>query len=111
MQTLQEVRAKQSEIELEFGPITADVRILDNHVPTIMDKDEQDARSMLRSNWDKLLQDSEARQDDLSTKQANYKRTLITTVNAFKKDVRVFPSHRRLGPMVQGFRRRRLSSV
>jgi dynein heavy chain len=58
---------------------------------------------MLRSNWEKLLQDSEARQDKLSAKQADHKRTLINTVNAFKKDVREFRSqYEKHGPMVTG---------
>ena len=42
MQTLADVRAKQSEIELEFGPITDMYHILDNYVPNVIDKDEQD---------------------------------------------------------------------
>ncbi|CAD7937234.1 unnamed protein product [Amoebophrya sp. A120] len=103
MQTLQEVRAKQSEIELEFGPITHMYQILDQYVPNMIDKDEQDQRSMLRNNWDKLLQDSESRQEHLSKQQAEHKRMLITTVNTFKKDVRVFREHyERNGPMVRG---------
>ena len=103
MQTLQEVRAKQSEIELEFGPITHMYQILDSYVPNIIDKDEQDQRSMLRANWDKLLTDSEQRQDELSAKQADHKRTLINTVNNFKKDVREFrKNYEESGPMVPG---------
>lgn len=69
MQTLQDVRAKQSEIELEFEPISYMYQILDNNCPSIIDKDEQDQRSMLRNNWEKLLEDSESRQDELSVKQ------------------------------------------
>jgi len=50
--------------------------ILDNYLPpNLMDKDEQDARALLKSNWDLLSAESEKRQDDLSTKQADYKRT------------------------------------
>ena len=39
------------------------------------------ARSLLQSNWDKLSKESRRRQDDLSEKQAEYKKTLIETVN------------------------------
>ncbi|CAD7937238.1 unnamed protein product [Amoebophrya sp. A120] len=103
MQTLQEVRAKQSEIELEFGPITHMYQILDAYTPQLIDKDEQDMRSMLRTSWDKLLQDSEARQDVLSAQQAQHKKTLITTVNNFKKDVQDFrKNYEANGPMVDG---------
>eukprot|EP00397_Hematodinium_sp_SG-2012_P000031 GEMP01000031.1.p1 GENE.GEMP01000031.1~~GEMP01000031.1.p1 ORF type:complete len:4639 (+),score=1050.01 GEMP01000031.1:391-14307(+) len=103
MQTLNEVRSKQSEIELEFGPITHMYAILDQYLPNILDKDEQDARSLLQSNWDKLLKESLKRQDELSVKQAEYKRTLIQTVNNFKKDVRDFRrEYEAHGPMVKG---------
>eukprot|EP00392_Amoebophrya_sp_AT5.2_P015403 g15605.t1 len=103
MQTLAEVRAKQSEIELEFGPITHMYQILDAYVPQIIDKDEQDMRSMLRTSWDKLLQDSEARQDVLSAQQAQHKKNLITTVNNYKKDVHDFrANYEKNGPMVDG---------
>lgn len=71
MTTLQDVRKKQSEIELEFGPIFHTYSILDTYLPAnVMDKDELDARAMLKSNWDKLSLECEKRQDVLSTKQA-----------------------------------------
>jgi len=103
MQTLQEVRAKQSEIELDFIPIQHMYKILDENLPDIMDKEEQDARCALQSNWTKLLSESETRQEELSMKQVQYKRNLIKTVNSFKKDVVEFrASYERHGPMVRG---------
>ncbi|KAF4646950.1 hypothetical protein FOL47_005323, partial [Perkinsus chesapeaki] len=104
MKTLNDVRRKQSEIELEFGPITHMYAILDTYLPSnVMDKDEQDARSMLKSNWLKLVEESEKRQQELSLKQAEYKKTLIQTVNNFKKDVRDFRKNYEMhGPMVNG---------
>lgn len=103
MQTLQEVYAKQSEIELDFIPIEHMYRILDEHLPNIMDKEEQDTRSMLKKNWKDLLDESEARQQELSHKQIQYKKDLIKTVNSFKKDVvRFRAEYERSGPMVKG---------
>ncbi|CAJ1345300.1 unnamed protein product [Effrenium voratum] len=103
MQTLQEVYAKQSEIELDFIPIEHMYRILDEHLPNIMDKEEQDTRSMLKKNWKDLLEESEARQHELSNKQIQYKKDLIKTVNSFKKDVARFRAeYERSGPMVKG---------
>jgi len=103
MQTLQEVYAKQSEIELDFVPIEHMYRILDEHLPNIMDKEEQDTRSMLERNWKELLEDTEKRQQELSEKQIHYKKDLIKTVNAFKKDVARFRAeYERSGPMVKG---------
>ncbi|CAK0830652.1 unnamed protein product [Prorocentrum cordatum] len=43
MTTLQDVRAKTSEIELEFTPIEHMYRILDEHLPHLMDKDSDRA--------------------------------------------------------------------
>lgn len=103
MQTLREVRAKQSEIELEFIPIEHMYRILDEHLPNIMDKEEQDARSMLTKHWEDLLAESENRQEELSKQQSRYRRDLIKTVNCFKKDVAKFRAeYERSGPMVKG---------
>jgi dynein heavy chain len=103
MLTLQEVRAKQSEIELEFVPIEHMYKILDEHLPNIMDKEEQDARAMLHKNWLDLLQESETKQEELALKQIQYRKDLIKTVNAFKKDVVKFRAeYERSGPMVRG---------
>jgi dynein heavy chain len=105
MQTLQEVRAKQSEIELDFIPITHMYKILDENLPEVMgqDKEEQDARFALQGNWQKLLSESEARQEEFSLKQVDYKKNLIKTVNLFKKDVAEFRAvYERHGPMVRG---------
>ncbi|CAE8591739.1 unnamed protein product, partial [Polarella glacialis] len=103
MQTLREVYSKQSEIELDFIPIEHMYRILDEHLPHIMDKEEQDSRAMLKKNWSDLLAESEMRQSELSEKQVQYKKDLIKTVNFFKKDVNKFRAeYERTGPMVKG---------
>lgn len=103
METLTEIRAKQSEIELEFIPIDHMYRVLDEHLPHICDKDEQDARAMLRRNWSDLLEDSEKKQAELCEAQVQYKKDLIKTVNFFKKEVVKFRSdYERSGPMVRG---------
>jgi dynein heavy chain len=103
MQTLQEIRDKQSEIELLFTPIAHMYKLLDDHLPNIMDKEEMDLRCALASSWAKLLSESEYVQEDLSVKQVQYKKNLIKTVNAFKKDVMEFrTSYERHGPMVRG---------
>jgi dynein heavy chain len=55
MHTLEEVRAKQSEIELEFYPIEHMYRILDEHLPlNMVEKDEADTRAMLRKKLGRL---------------------------------------------------------
>eukprot|EP00439_Symbiodinium_sp_Y106_P041233 s629_g5.t1 len=49
MRTLREVREKQGEIELELEPVAQMYAMLDSYLPNILDKEEQDARSMLQS--------------------------------------------------------------
>jgi dynein heavy chain len=104
MSTLTEVRKKESEIELELQPITHMYTILDTYLPpSMMDKDEADARLLLPSNWAKLSEESRRRQNELSKRQAEYKKTLISTVNTFKRDVRDFrKDYEARGPMVTG---------
>jgi len=103
MNTLQEVRQKESEIELEFIPIEHMYRILDENLPNSLGKDEQDLRSMYKKNWDDLLSECEEKQKDLALYQIQYRKDLIKTVNTFKKDVVQFrATYERNGPMVKG---------
>ena len=44
--------------------------MLDCYLPNILDKEEQDARSMLQSSWTRLLAESETRHLELTVKQA-----------------------------------------
>lgn len=104
MSTLNDVRRQQSDIEMEFNPIFYMYSILDQYLPpSFFDKDEQDMRSLLKANWGKLVDECNRRQSDLSAKQAEYKRTLISTISTFKKDVRDLRTlYEEKGPMVPG---------
>jgi hypothetical protein len=51
MSTLREVRQKEGEIELELNPILDMYAILDVHLTTGMEKEEQDNRHVLKSKW------------------------------------------------------------
>eukprot|EP00930_Biecheleria_cincta_P100463 TRINITY_DN920_c0_g1_i2.p1 TRINITY_DN920_c0_g1~~TRINITY_DN920_c0_g1_i2.p1 ORF type:complete len:4610 (-),score=1017.36 TRINITY_DN920_c0_g1_i2:106-13935(-) len=105
MRTLRDVREKQGEIELELEPIAQMYSILDTYLPNILDKEEQDARSMLQSSWARLLAESETRQEELTVKQVQFKRNLIKTVHSFKRDVEKFRrDYEERGPMVKGIR-------
>jgi dynein heavy chain len=104
MNTLSDVRRQQSNIDLEFSPIFSMYALLDQYLPSsLFDKDEQDTRSMLRSNWAKLVEESNRRQAELSAKQDEYKKTLVATIIAFKKDVKDLRIlYEEKGPMVAG---------
>lgn len=107
MRTLREVREKQGEIELELEPVAQMYAMLDSYLPNILDKEEQDARSMLQSSWTRLLAESETRHLELTVKQVQFKRNLIKTVHSFKRDVEKFRrDYEERGPMVKGIRPR-----
>lgn len=77
---------------------------MDNYQPgSIVDKDEMDARSMLRRNWDSLIEQAEKLGRDLSVKQAEYLKRLKTNVKELIKDVSDFRAdYEKNGPMVEG---------
>ncbi|CAK9086371.1 Dynein gamma chain [Durusdinium trenchii] len=105
MRTLREVREKQGEIELELEPVAQMYAMLTCYLPNILDKEEQDARSMLQSSWTRLLAESETRHLELTVKQVHFKRNLIKTVHSFKRDVEKFRrDYEERGPMVKGIR-------
>lgn len=104
MSTLSDVRRQQSDIDLEFGPIFAMYAILDQYLPpSFFDKDEQDTRSLLKSNWGKLVEESNKRQSELSSKQNDFKDTLTATIGSFKIEVKELRAlYEEKGPMVPG---------
>lgn len=56
METLEDIRKQQAEIDMKFNPVHEMYALLDNYlVGGITDKDEMDARSMIRRNWDALI--------------------------------------------------------
>lgn len=78
--------------------------LLENYLPGgITDKDEMDARSYLRSNWNNLVEMSEKIGKNLSVKQTEYLKKLKTNVKELVKDVSDFRSdYEKNGPMVEG---------
>lgn len=62
METLEEIRKKQAEIDMQFNPVLEMYQLIDNYLPGgISDKDEQDHRSLLRKNWDQLIIQAEGK--------------------------------------------------
>lgn len=91
MEKLEEIRAFQSIIDIKLNPITEMYVLLQSHLPGgITDKDEMDARSYLRSNWNGLVEMSEKIGKNLSVQQAEYLKKLKTNVKALVKDVQDF---------------------
>lgn len=67
--------------------------MIDRYLPgnvTLIDKDEQDQRLLLRSSWSKLLEEAQEAQASLQKMQSTYKRELILNINALKADAKQF---------------------
>lgn len=69
----------------------------------ITDKDEMDARSMLKGNWNQLILQAEIKGKELQQKQAIYLKKLKQNIKDFVKDVIEFRrDYEKNGPMVEG---------
>lgn len=51
MHALEEIRKKESEIELQFRPVTEMYALLETYLPEVMEKEEMDAKSILEKDW------------------------------------------------------------
>lgn len=103
METLEEIRKQQAEIDMKFNPVQDMYALLDNYLPGgITDKDEMDARSMLSRNWDALIHYGEVKQKELQQKQSVYLKDLKRSVKEFIRDVAEFrKDYEANGPMVE----------
>jgi dynein heavy chain len=91
MDLLVEVRGRESSMDFEIRPIMDMYRMLESYLPDgFMEKEETDKKTVLVSNWKKLLKLSETRTEELSRTQTGYKRTLLKDIKEFKSDVASF---------------------
>jgi len=104
MNLLREVREKESSIDMEINPVMDMYQMLEYYLPSgFMEKEEIDKKTMLRSNWKKLVSQSLVRTDELSKTQIGFKRGLIKDISNFKVDVVQFrQDFDKNGPLVQG---------
>lgn len=88
MELLREIREKESSIDMEIKPIMEMYQLLECYLPTgFMDKEEIDQKTVLRSNWRKLVQKALSRSNELSRTQIGFKIGLMKDIAAFKSDV------------------------
>jgi len=107
MKTLEEIRLQQAEIDMKFGPVFEMYNLLNNYLQLSggagLDKEEEDSKSMLKRNWDKLIKDAEEKQADLQATQGKYLKTLKNDVKNFIVEVKEFrDDFEKNGPMVAG---------
>ena len=104
MGLLREVREKESTIDMEINPIMNMYQVLEISLPSgFMEKEEIDKKTVLQSNWRKLVSQALVRTDELSKTQIGFKKGLINDVSTFKVDVVDFrQDFVKNGPMVKG---------
>lgn len=104
MELLQEIREKESCIDMEINPIMDMYQMLEFYLPSgFMDKDEIDKITMLRSNWRKLVSVALSRNDELSRTQIEFRKDLMRDILAFADDINLFRSDfTKNGPLVHG---------
>jgi dynein heavy chain len=91
MNVLKEVREKESEVDLEINPITYMYVMLENYLPEgFIPKKEMDDKSVLQSQWRKLVHLCEIKTDELSKTQVGFRRQLLKDVKDFVVDVKNF---------------------
>ena len=77
MSALEEIKINNSDIDLQFKPVTEMNNLLETHQTQAMDKDEGDAQNALEKKWTELVQISETTRNSLQGQQSRFKQTLI----------------------------------
>lgn len=103
MSALEEIRKKESDIDLQFRPVTEMYNLLELHLANVMDKEEMDAKSILEKRWKELVQLAETTRNSLHGQQARFKKTLIEGIRHLIVDVQELrKDFEENGPMVTG---------
>ena len=103
MYALEEIRKKESEIELQFRPVTEMYTLLETYLPEVMEKEESDVSSILDKDWAQLVTYAETVRNQLQGQQAEFKKSLIVGINNLIVDVEDFRKNfEKNGPMVPG---------
>jgi len=90
MQALEEIRTKESEIEIDFRPVIDMYRLLEVYIPEAMEKEEVSPQQILDKDWATLVVQSQSVRDELQGRQAEFKKDLIQGIGALTVDVQEF---------------------
>ncbi|KAA0177346.1 hypothetical protein FNF27_01124 [Cafeteria roenbergensis] len=104
MAQLTAVRDREASIDADMAPIDRLYGMLEAYLPDgFMDRDELDAKSLLRPTWKRLVARSDEVSTEISSTQMSFKRQLLHDVKALREDVVVFQTeYARTGPTVEG---------
>ena len=102
MTTFDEIRQQESEIDLKFGPVFEMYDLYSQFMPAIiLDNQEQDARAVLRRNWEVLIKDADTKQKQLQSRQGSFLKELKDDVKDFIVNVKKFRvDYETNGPMI-----------
>lgn len=104
MHALEEIRKKQSEIEIHFRPVKEMCNLLENYLPPeSLGEDDMDPNQILQKDWGSIVAQATQVRNDLQQRQANFKYNLVDGINKLKVDVVKFKDDfDQNGPMVKG---------
>ena len=81
MDALRDIRGRESEVEIKFGPVESTYQLLEKYEVTVA-KDEFDKVSDMRFKWKKLRVMANERNAQIARLQGGFKRDLIAQVCA-----------------------------
>jgi dynein heavy chain len=88
MSVLQEIREKECSIDIEINPVMDMYHLLECNLPSgFMEKEEIDKKTVLKSNWKRLITQALKRADELSNTQIGFKKGLLKDIAAFETDI------------------------
>lgn len=87
MLALEDIRKKESEIEIQFRPVVEMYSLLEHYLPEVMEKEEMDPNTLLGRDWRQLVEDAYKIRNDLQVQQAEFKKSLIIGINSLVEDV------------------------
>jgi dynein heavy chain len=103
MQALEEIRKKESEMEIQFRPVVEMYTLLETYLPDVMEKEEMDPSTILDKDWGTLVKQAVTVRNELQGQQAEFKKTLIGGINLLVDDVVDFGKNfEKNGPAVPG---------
>eukprot|EP01022_Parablepharisma_sp_SALTPOND_P000876 TRINITY_DN105183_c0_g1_i1.p1 TRINITY_DN105183_c0_g1~~TRINITY_DN105183_c0_g1_i1.p1 ORF type:complete len:4616 (+),score=767.18 TRINITY_DN105183_c0_g1_i1:15469-29316(+) len=103
MQTLDDIRDKESEIKIQLKPVSEIYNLLDVYLKGVQDKEEENQKKVLEQEWKKLVIEAENRRTRLQQEQTEYKRELINNIRSLMEEAKEFcREFKEKGPNVPG---------
>jgi dynein heavy chain len=103
MFALEEIRKKQSEIDIQFKPVIEMCSLLETYLPEMNQEDDMDPQQILEKQWKGLVEQATEQRNTLQGQQAEFKKNLVQGIEFLQNDVIQFRDNFMLnGPMVPG---------